>query len=540
MPTRLRFTGADRPAHQARKLIATHGDTDALRLLDRHLRGTDGPPTVVVVGEVKRGKSTLVNALAGVEVSPTGAEVVTSGTIAVVPPSADLAAGQALVMYGDHSAVVPAGEALRALAPGGEGEPPVGTQVAVESPWVPGLALLDTPGVGGLSSAHARVARRAVAKATALMFVIDGGQTLTAPELDFLREMSEHVEHVLLVLTKIDRNPGGWQEVLEENRAQKVAVANALRVARTGLERVESRAELELSALADPAVTRDLRTEADRHADLEMRQRRAPRDLERDLGRVRAAAVELINERADELTARLANSIRLEPRGMTAAAKGRFESELAAELGLLADEVRGFVGTRLRQLVDEAFGSQEALPAIGLLSAELTDVRTRVRARPVSTLNQLADPTIAMAAVMGATALGPFGLLIAGASLLTRAVRQGQTELAGTLTDSVSGAKADVVAGVDSWLRELRPELHIALDDHLKQSIATVRELIAEAENAAKQDEQTRRSLTNRIALRLDAVRSTRRALDDRLEQLSREHRAPTGHRTVTKLRSTP
>ncbi len=361
--TRLRLTSADaRPALGARKLLADQGFTDDVLTIDSLLRGSAEPPSVVVVGEVKRGKSTLVNALAGADVSPTGEDVVTTCVIAAVPPSASLPAGRARVEYTDHHEVVALEQALALARPDLLGvDRPRGIQAALHSPWVPGLALVDTPGVGGLSSAHGRVARRAAQTATALLLVVDGGQTLTAPELDFLREISEHTEHVVLALTKVDRNPGGWQQVRDEDRAllqqhaprfasvplipvtaayavhvrsqppevaaaleeasglraladtltgmlvdeRRAAVANVLRAGHSGLERLEARVILQIRALAEVEVRDELEAEQQRLQQLQLQQRRGKLDLERDLGRIRQSAVELISTQADELTARM-------------------------------------------------------------------------------------------------------------------------------------------------------------------------------------------------------------------------------------------
>ncbi len=608
--TRLRLTSADaRPALGARKMLDSHGLDDDVRAIDRLLQGSAEPPAVVVVGEVKRGKSTLVNALAGADVSPTGEGVVTTCTVAVVPPSASLPAGSAKVQYADRHESVPLDQALPLVGPDLAGrERPLGVQVALTSPWVPGLAIVDTPGVGGLTSAHGRVARRAAATASALLFVVDGGQTLTAPELEFLREVSGRTEHVVLALTKVDRNPGGWQQVRDENRAlllqhaprfaavpivpvsasyavharsqpqpvadalveasglralagtltgllideRRAAVANLLRAGHSGLERLEARLTLELRAQSEVEVREELDAEQQRLAELQLKQRRGKLDLERDLGRIRQSAVEVVNERADELTARMSRRIQQERRGMSAAAKEVFTSELAAELGMLAADVRQHVGARLAVLVEEAFGSLDGVPETsGRVSAELTDVRTRVRTRANVTMSPLVDPSIAGTVFMGshlagfAGLAGPIGLLLGGGAMLAltmlhRGARQGQQELAGTLYDTVAGARQDLVAAVDSWLRELRPELHVTLEDHVAQSLAAVRAVLSEAQRVAKEDEAARASDHRRLELRLEAVQARRRAVEARLLELTgREHSPATTPPTSTELRRT-
>lgn len=614
---RLRLTTANGGAavQRARRLLDRYHCADDVTALDRALRG-EGPPAVVVVGEVKRGKSTLVNALAGVDVRPTGEQVVTTGVLAVVPPAPSLPAGRARVHYADRHedvALEAAAALLAADAARHDGrERPVSVRAAWPSPWVPGLALVDTPGTGGLVAAHARLAREAAASATALLFVVDGGQPLTAPELDVLRELAERTEHVVVVLTKTDRNPGGWETVLAEDRAllsrhvprlaavpilpvsaayavhartlaaaagpsaadtvaalvdasglaalaatlrgmladrQQAAVANALRAAHSGLERLERRVELEVRATDEVAVRDDLEAEHRRLRDLQLQQRRGKLDLERDLGRIRQSALDLLTRRAEDVTTRMSRRIQQEFRGGSQAARDRFATELEAELTFLAQDVRGHVADGVRRLVEAAFGSLDAVPdTSGRVSADLADVRMRVRTRERTAMNAALDPALAGNVFMGSHLAGlfgmggPVGLLVGGGAMvavnvLHRSARQGQQELAGTLQDSVAGARADLTAAVDAWLRELRPELHLALEDHVTRSLAAVRGVLAQAQRAAQADEAARAERRERLRLRLNAVSSRRAAIAAQLDDLAREHRAlpapPTGQPTT-------
>ena len=58
-----------------------------------------------------------------------------------------------------------------------------------------GLVLVDTPGVGGLGSAHSAATVSALPMADAVVFVSDACQEFTAPELEFLRTAAAHVPH---------------------------------------------------------------------------------------------------------------------------------------------------------------------------------------------------------------------------------------------------------------------------------------------------------------------------------------------------------
>lgn len=188
-------------------------------------------PSAVLVGEVKRGKSTLVNALAAQrDLVPSGLGVVTAGFLRVVPTGADLAATEARLQLADGSTrdVTPE-EAREAVLTGSTGaadeasedggSPLVGVVLAADSPWLPGVALVDTPGIAGLAAGHADLAAVAAASGSVLVLVTDAGQVLTAPELAFLEKITATLESVVFAVTKIDQYPATWPDVVEENRA---------------------------------------------------------------------------------------------------------------------------------------------------------------------------------------------------------------------------------------------------------------------------------------------------------------------------------
>ncbi len=75
-----------------------------------------------------------------------------------------------------------------------------------------GLVLVDTPGVGGLGSAHAAASLAAISTADAVVFVTDASQELTRSELDFLHQARQLCPTVICVLTKTDFYPA-WRTI---------------------------------------------------------------------------------------------------------------------------------------------------------------------------------------------------------------------------------------------------------------------------------------------------------------------------------------
>src|SRR5437764_6894 len=191
-------------------------DIDALR------RREITRPAFAVVGETKRGKSSLVNALIGVpNLSPVDAAVATAsylefshsathGARAYVPGQEDpvpLSLGD-LRDWGTVLGRIPEGVG-----------PPRRIEVLHSAPLLQYLTLVDTPGVGGLDSLHAEIALDAVERATALLFVVDASSPFSQPELNFLIEASKRVNFVVFALTKVDAYPG-WRTILSDNRNQ--------------------------------------------------------------------------------------------------------------------------------------------------------------------------------------------------------------------------------------------------------------------------------------------------------------------------------
>ncbi|WP_326553600.1 dynamin family protein [Micromonospora sp. NBC_01813] len=202
-------------------------DPDAAAEIDSQRRREVTQPSVVVVGETKRGKSSLVNALIGVTgLSPVDAAVATSAYLEFGHGPA--AAAVAFVPGVAEPVPVPVarlrdwGTVLGALPDGTR--PPRRIAVTHPAPLLQYLSLVDTPGTGGLDPAHTEIALDAVSQAAALLFVVDASSPFTRPELDFLIEASKRVNVVVFALTKVDAYPG-WRTILADNQAQLQAHA---------------------------------------------------------------------------------------------------------------------------------------------------------------------------------------------------------------------------------------------------------------------------------------------------------------------------
>ncbi|MBK7822283.1 MAG: dynamin family protein [Tessaracoccus sp.] len=415
------------------KNLATVGESEAAATLRAGVLRGEGRPKVVVIGEVKRGKSTLVNALVGSVVSATGAALVTYCPVVLVPPDADRAAGEGNVVYAETGPgpTIPVAEVLARLARPEAGTP-IGAEIAVERTLVTGIDLIDTPGVGGLVEAHAQVSLAALKGADALLFVTDGGQPLTAPELDFLRRASDAVEHVLFALTKVDLTTR-WGEIEAEDRAKlrahaprfaeapmfpvaaalavdswtahpddaeflfdesgiaalaegvraavgdadRVRAGNAVRAGLSGIERAAKAQETTRAALADPELLASLEADRARLTEFQARGKRATRfDVPGAINKLRRSLTDLIGTGCSDITH--AFTTKLTAPRWTALPDAQFRAELQAELTALASRVTDELGSGLDTIAREAFKDLPepvSTATVDLLAAHAIDVR---------------------------------------------------------------------------------------------------------------------------------------------------------------------
>lgn len=162
---------------------------------------------LVVVGQFKRGKSSLMNAIVGRPLLPTGTIPVTSVVTSL--------------RYGSRTRVVirRAGRVLEeevsveALAEfvTERGNPDnrkqvVSAQVEVPVPFLRrGLRFIDTPGIGSAYERNTATTLAFMPEADAAIFVTGADAPLSQSELEFLDAVRQHVSKIFFVLNKIDQ-----------------------------------------------------------------------------------------------------------------------------------------------------------------------------------------------------------------------------------------------------------------------------------------------------------------------------------------------
>ena len=197
------------------------------------LNATFRAGTVVVVGEVKRGKSSLVNALiAQPDLLPVDVLTCTSAPIRVAVSHDGPVVPQVTLVRGTEREMILATELARWVTVDGVGslqgntnvgmdeaqDPPSSAEISVRYPDMDGITVVDTPGVGGLDKRAVTAALQEARHAGVLLMVCDASTPITAPEMDILRQAHDSVGGVIVAVTKTDKNTRRWRAIVEDNK----------------------------------------------------------------------------------------------------------------------------------------------------------------------------------------------------------------------------------------------------------------------------------------------------------------------------------
>jgi replication fork clamp-binding protein CrfC len=175
-------------------------DNDRADLAERLARAkdriTDPQIRVVIAGQLKQGKSQLLNSLLNVPVARVGDDE--STVLATVVSYGENPSAKLIVARADGAEPeqidIPMADLKNDLrrAPQAGGREVLRVEVTAASPLLKGgLAFVDTPGVGGHGQPHLSATLGLLPDADAMLMCSDTSQEFTEPEMTFMRQAFE-------------------------------------------------------------------------------------------------------------------------------------------------------------------------------------------------------------------------------------------------------------------------------------------------------------------------------------------------------------
>jgi GTPase Era involved in 16S rRNA processing len=162
--------------------------------------------TLAVLGQFKRGKSSLMNAIIGKEILPTGVLPLTSAiTILKYGPVEKLIVNRDGSLYPTQASVSELAEYVTE-----KGNPQNVKKLKSATLEIPesflryGIEFVDTPGVGSAITANTETTYQFLPDCDAVLFVTGMDTPMTNVELEFLQKIKDYVNRIFFVVNKID------------------------------------------------------------------------------------------------------------------------------------------------------------------------------------------------------------------------------------------------------------------------------------------------------------------------------------------------
>lgn len=160
---------------------------------------------LVVVGQFKRGKTSLINALLGADILPVAVVPLTS--IVTIMTYGDALRIKVYFNDGKVAEIKPESLPEYVTEKGNPKNIKDVKEVVITYPssyLKDGVRLIDTPGVGSIYQHNTDVAYQYLPKSDAALFLLSVDQPMSKAELDFLRDVKEYSNKIFFLLNKAD------------------------------------------------------------------------------------------------------------------------------------------------------------------------------------------------------------------------------------------------------------------------------------------------------------------------------------------------
>jgi hypothetical protein len=196
-------------AAEVRRLGALAQQAELLALAEEGARLAErasvGSYYVACLGQFKRGKSSLLNSLLGRPVLPTGVAPVTS-VVTVVRYGPQPRTRVRFAEGWQEISPAALAEYVTETSNPGNRKAVLAVEVFEPAPLLAGgMCLVDTPGIGSVVVESSEATRNFVPQVDAALVVLGGDPPISGDEFTLIRQVAEHVDRFIFVLSKADR-----------------------------------------------------------------------------------------------------------------------------------------------------------------------------------------------------------------------------------------------------------------------------------------------------------------------------------------------
>ena len=192
---------------------------------------TSGQLHLAVLGQMKRGKSSFINALLGAEVLPTGVLPVT----AIITEIRYGPAPAAVIVYStgnlrEQVDLSTLADYITEVGNPGNRKQVASVEIVYPSPFLQsGIILIDTPGIGSTHAHNTQTTEHYLEQVDAGIIVLSVDPPITAVESQFLKNLKEDIPKLFFILNKTDlASPNETDKITKflENELDRLQIAS--------------------------------------------------------------------------------------------------------------------------------------------------------------------------------------------------------------------------------------------------------------------------------------------------------------------------